>query len=232
MTTYNNYSISASKGSLYLKSSTPKEGYEKVIYGTNNDKVTYHQYKDKITGVPDKLEYKTIEHQQKKIHFLELSFKEQDGIVNKISVVAKNKGTYTDEARTLISALYNIKLNEEVTFTPKINTYTNKKGVTKTGLSLYINYSNILKEDGNSESTGFIPFADIPRADVKEVAGESVYNWDEQTEFFYDKLQEIIGKFASTQSSPNNNTPKQETNQSKPAVAESTSTVEEDDLPF
>ena len=37
---YNNYSISASKGKLYLKSKTPQEGYEKVTYGANGENTT------------------------------------------------------------------------------------------------------------------------------------------------------------------------------------------------
>ena len=47
---YNNYSISASKGKLYLKSKTPQEGYEKVTYGANGENTTYHKYVDSIIG--------------------------------------------------------------------------------------------------------------------------------------------------------------------------------------
>ena len=43
MPNYNNYSISNGKGKLYLKSPEPKEGYEKVTYGTNGENITYQQ---------------------------------------------------------------------------------------------------------------------------------------------------------------------------------------------
>lgn len=43
-TIYNNYSISAGKGKLYLKSKTPQEGYEEILYGTGEVKdKTYHR---------------------------------------------------------------------------------------------------------------------------------------------------------------------------------------------
>jgi len=222
MTTYNNFSLSASKGKLYLKSTTPKEGYEQVIYGVNKDKITYHKYYDSISGVIDKVEAKKVEYQGKPIHFLEIIFKEDGGVINKISVVSKDKGNYTNEARTLISSLYHLKQNEPITVTTKTGTYTNSKGVEKTTLNVYFNYQNIFKEDGKSESAGFIPFSDIPKAEVKEVAGENVYDWTAQTEFYYKILNKIIEKFAGKSDAPD----------TKPEDATPSTSVEDDDLPF
>jgi hypothetical protein len=58
-TIYNNYSISAGKGKLYLKSKTPQEGYEEILYGTGEVKdKTYHRYADSIKGLPSFFEIK------------------------------------------------------------------------------------------------------------------------------------------------------------------------------
>src|SRR5690349_19547113 len=104
MTTYNNYSISMSKGKLYLKSSEPKEGYEKVTYGTDN-KTTYHQYVNSIKGDLKYFDVKEVDYQGKKLSFLEVSLIDGD-ISNKVSVPLKNsKANYTDEVKALVSAL-------------------------------------------------------------------------------------------------------------------------------
>ena len=101
---YNNYSISASKGKLYLKSKTPQEGYEKVTYGANGENTTYHKYVDSIKGKPSSLEVKEIQHEGKTLKFLEFSLVDGDN-QNKVSVPLKNtKGSYTDEVKAILSA--------------------------------------------------------------------------------------------------------------------------------
>src|SRR5690554_6545923 len=47
---YINLKISGKNGKMYESSKDPKEGFEKVLYGENNSKVTYHKYYDKIDG--------------------------------------------------------------------------------------------------------------------------------------------------------------------------------------
>ena len=122
------------------------------------------------------------------------------------------KGGYTDEARTLISAFKGLdKVGEPITVTPKKGTYKNNRGEEKENLNIYVNYINILGEGGKGLSTGFINFKDIPSPIKKEVAGDVVYDWTPQTEFFYEEFLNIKERFSG--STPNqasqapNNTP-------------------------
>ena len=207
---YNNYSISASKGKLYLKSKTPQEGYEKVTYGANGENTTYHKYVDSIKGKPSSLEVKEIQHEGKTLKFLEFSLVDGDN-QNKVSVPLKNsKGNYTDEVRAILSALNGADISEEVTFTVKTSTTTGKNGKEYKNLNVYINYVNILGDNGKGKSTGFIAYGDIPAPEKKVVAGDTVYDWSPQTEFFYAKLGEISAKFqgqAPATEAPKNTVP-------------------------
>lgn len=207
-TTYNNYSISSGKGKLYIKSKTPQEGFEKVTYGTNGESVTYHQYHDSVKGTPKSLEVKEIQYDGKTLKFLELTLLDGE-VSNKISVPLKNqKSNYTDEVKGILSALNGLELGEEITFSPKASTSTGKNGKEYKNLNIYINYVNRLGENGKGLSTGFISYGDIPPPDKKTVAGDTVYDWTPQTEFFYTKLGEIQAKFANGTSQPQAEKPK------------------------
>lgn len=207
---YNNYSISSSKGKLYLKSKTPLDGYEKVTYGTNGENTTYHKYFQSIKGTPTYFEQKEIQHEGRTLKFLELTLVDGDNS-NKISVPLKNKGGYTDEVKLLISALVGLDMGEEVTLSVAKSKYTNKKGEEKEQLNLYINYVNRLGENGKGLSTGYINYKDVPPPTSKVVAGDTTYDWTAQTEFYYEKLQEIQTKFQNNNSSGQSTTPVQNT---------------------
>jgi hypothetical protein len=200
---YNNYSISASKGKLYLKSKTPQDGFEKVTYGTNGENVTYHQYHNSIKGIPTNLENKEFQHEGRTLKFLEFTLTDGDNS-NKVSVPLKNKGGYTDEVKGLISALNGLEMGQEVTLNPSMNTYTNKKGEEKKQLQIYINYVNKLGENGKGLSTGYITFDEIPKPTSSVVAGDTVWDFSPQTEFYYEKLNTIQARF---QNAPANTTP-------------------------
>ncbi len=218
---YFNYSISGKQGKFYLKSSEPKEGYQEVTYGEG--KKTYHKYIDSVKGVVKSFDTKEVDYQGKKLRFLEVVLVD-GGDEHKISASLKNtKGGYTDEARTLISAFKGLdKVVEEVTVTPKKSTYKTAKGDERDNLNIYVNYVNILGENGKGMSTGFINFKDIPSPEKKEVAGDVVYDWTPQTEFFYEEFLKIKERFNGYTPTPVN-TPQNNTNQ----------TVEdEDNLPF
>jgi len=202
--TYNNFSISSSKGKLYLKEKQPTPGYEEVSYGTEGKK-TYHKYYNSIKGIPSFFEQKDVQFDGRTLKFLELTLVDGDSS-NKVSVPLKNKGGYTDEVKLLLSALSGLELGEEVTLSTAKSTYTNKKGEEKSQLNIYINYVNRLADNGKGLSTGFIPFNDIPKPTSKTVAGDTVWDWTEQTEFYYKKLTEIQAKFS--------NAPKKENTQS------------------
>ena len=198
--TYNNFSISSGKGKLYLKEKQPTEGYEEVTYGTEGKK-TYHKYFNSIKGIPSYFDSKEVQFDGRTLRFLELTLVDGD-VSNKISVPLKNKGGYTDEVKLLLSALYGLELGEEVTLTTAKSTYKNKKGEDKEQLNIYINYVNRLNDAGKGLSTGYIPFGDIPKPTSKVVAGDTTWDWSEQTEFYYGKLTAILERFKNSGDAP------------------------------
>lgn len=229
MTKYNNFSISAGKGKLYLKEKQPTVGFEEITYGTEGKK-TYHQYHNSIKGVPKYFDIKEVQYEGKTLKFLELTLIDGD-TSNKVSVPLKNiRGSYTDEVKSMLSALNGLELGEEVTLSTKNTTTTGKNGKEYKNLNIYINYVNRLGENGKGLSTGFIPYTEIPAADKKVVAGDTQWDFSQQTEFFYTKLQEIQAKFQNGQSETS----------TAPTPAEPTSTKQEskteqkevDKLPF
>lgn len=234
-TTYKNYSISSSKGKLYLKEKAPKEGYEEVTYGINGEKKTYHKYEDSIQGKPKEFNTKEVEFEGRKLRFLEFSLEDGDTI-NKISVPLKNKSGYTNEVKSIVSALDKLDINEVVTFTPKVITYTPANGgKPKENLNIYVNYVNILGDNGKGLSTGFIPFSEIPRAEkeVDEDDGEVTWNWKLVNKFFTTKIKEISDKFPVA---PTSESPKEEAKpvatQAKTASAPEAEEDDDDSLPF
>jgi hypothetical protein len=230
---YNNYSISNSKGKLYLKSSEPKDGYEKVNYGTDNSKVTYHKYFDSTQGVLKYFDVKEVEYQGKKLSFLELTLVDGEDN-NKISVPLKNtKGNYTDEVKAIVSALNSADVGEPVTFSVK-KTTTESKGKTYENLNVYINYKNRLGENGKGLSTGYIPFSEIPKAEKEEDEDlGTTYNFKPVNKYYAQKIKEITAKFASGAASTNPQTSEQS---APPKVDETKSSiqqpVENSQLPF
>lgn len=234
---YRNYSISSGKGKLYLKEKQATPGYTEISYGTEG-KTTFHKYEDSIKGTPKSLEVKEVPYEGKTLKFLELVLLDGE-ISNKVSVPLKNpKGNYSDETKVLLSALNNLELGEEVTLTTKTKTTTSAtNGKEYKNLNVYINYVNKLGENGKGLSTGFIPYEDIPKPIEKMVAGDRVYDWTPQTEFFYSKLGELITKF-STNGTTATPAPKAETKlptQSVNQAFEPASTTKKEeftDLPF
>lgn len=229
---YKNYSLSTGKGKLYLKSKTPQEGYEEVTYGTDAKK-TYHFYVNSIKGVPSYFESKEVQFDGRTLKFLELTLVDGE-ISNKLSLPLKNKGGYTDEVKALLSALNGLELGEEVTLSPVKNKYTNKKGEEKEQLGIYINYVNRLGENGKGLSTGYIAFDAIPKPTSKIVAGDTTWDWSEQTEFYWGKLTEIENRFKSTASQPKPEVPKVVTKTAEQAFEAAPATKKEEfmDLPF
>jgi hypothetical protein len=208
---YKNFSISSSKGKLYLKEKQPTEGYEEVSYGTEGKK-TYHKYFNSIKGIPKYLESKEVQFDGRTLRFLELTLIDGE-VSNKVSVPLKNKGGYTDEVKLLLSTLDGLELGEEVILSTAKSSYKNKKGEDKEQLNIYINYVNRLNDAGKCLSTGFIPFTDIPKPTSKVVAGDTTWDWTEQTEFYYGKLTSILEKFTN-----NSSTPAQQTNTEAPKI--------------
>lgn len=198
MPNYKNYSISAKLAKFYQKEKQPTEGYEEVKYEVGGRKgVTYHKYQDRVQGKPVFFDVKEVDYEGSKLRFLELTLEDGDDH-NKISVPLKNKGGYTDDAKNIISILYNADITEPISVSLKTNTYTKKNGKEGSSLNIYGNYLNRKDSEGRGESTGYIPYNDIPKPTSKTVAGDTVWDFTPQTEFFYEKLQEIIQRFKDT----------------------------------
>ncbi len=235
---YNNFSISASKGKLFLKEKTPTEGYEEITYGVDNKK-TYHKYFTSVKGTPKYFDTKEVKFDGKTLRFLELTLIDgQDS--NKVSVPLKNtKGNYTDESRAIISALNNLELGQEVNLSVKTSTTIGKNGKEYKNLNVYINYTNIFNDEGKGKSTGFIPYTEIPGPTEKIVAGDKTWDWTAQTEFFYTKLEEIKTRFANNSSTDsasygsNDKAPLKTEQVALPEIQKIESvTIEDDELPF
>lgn len=202
---YLNLSISAGKGKLYEKSKTPKEGFVEVTYGEGEK--TYHKYVDTAKGVPTYFEEKEIEFSGKKLKFLELTLVDGE-LATKISVISRNKNGFTDEAKALMSAVNGLDLGEDVTLQVNKKTVTGKNGKEYNNLNVYINYVHKLNEAGKGLSTGFISFSEIPKAVEKEVAGDKVWDFSPQTEYFYAKLKELEERFKNQTTSASTQAPK------------------------
>lgn len=191
---YNNYAISYARKKLYLKSKEPKEGFEKVTYGTDN-KVTYHKYVDKIAGVLTSVEVKEVTFQNRKLHFFEVSLVDND-TTNKVSVSLKNaSGRYTDEVCNLVGALRGADFGEEVTLT--VTSTEGKNG--KEYLNVYINYVNRFNDNNKGLSTGYIPYEEIPRAIKEEdpLLG-TTYDWKPVERFYAGLIAKLVAKTAPT----------------------------------
>jgi hypothetical protein len=129
-------------------------------------------------------------------------------------------------------------LGEEVTLSTRVSTTTGKNGKEYKNLNIYINYVERLGENGKGLSTGFIPYNEIPAPIEKVVAGDKTWDWTPQTEFFYEKLQEVQAKFQNTpQPTAQASTPKNAVPTASPAeafeeVVKTEMPQEYDQLPF
>lgn len=206
---YFNYKVSSREGKFYQSSKEPKEGYVEVVYNNGNSKI-YHNYLRTLQGVPVAFRQESFNYEGKTLKTLKVSLKDGEDFHNISCMLWTPKGQYTNEVKALISAFNNyVKLGEEVTLTASTNKYTDKKGVERSSLSLYLNYVNILNEEGKGLSTGFIRFDELPKAELKEVAGEKVYDFTKQTEFYFQKLEEISKRLENAVA-PKKETVKQE----------------------
>lgn len=199
MATYKNFSISRKQGKFYLKEKQPTEGFQEITYGTEGKK-TYHQYHDSVSGMPTYFGTKEVEYDGRTLRFLELTLEDGD-VINKISAPLKNRGGYTDEVKALVSSLNGYDMGEPVTINPKTSKYMTAKGVERENLNIYINYNNRKNAEGKNEGTGYIKFEDVPSPTSSIVAGDTVWDWSPQTQFYYDKIQEIETKFKSAATS-------------------------------
>lgn len=226
---------SASKGKFYEKSKEPKEGYEQVTYGTDN-KITYHKYHDRVEGVVKGISSRSFTYEGREIYTLEVNVAATNGDDISISMPMNTQsGSYTSLVQGFISSLENYKVGEPVSISVYINEYKTKSGEDRKKDAVYISYINIKNDEGKQQGTGFIPYTEIPPLGSKVVAGKTIWNADDQTEFFYQKLLSISARLSSnSQPAATNSASPAPSN--KPAAsskaAPAASITEDDDLPF
>lgn len=234
------FSISRKQGKFYLKSKEPKEGYEEVTYADN--KKTYHKYFTSVKGLPKRFMIQEAKFDNKTMEFLTIVLEDKEGgYENFVSTNLNSLATYTEEARKLVSVFENYQPGEPIILTIRKGKYTDKKGEERDTLEIYGNYLDILDDSGRGQSTGFIPYNEIPRAIERKVANKSMWDWIPVTEFFYKKILEIghkIKEFAD--GIENKETPEvlgDPKEVFKPETAEVSnqsinSEIKENDLPF
>jgi hypothetical protein len=233
--TYNNYSFSLGKGKFYLKSKTPQQGYEEVIYGMEKDKVTYHRYVDTIKGTLKYFDVKEVDYQGKKLSFLEVSLVDGE-VSNKVSVPLKNsKGNYTDEVKAILSSLNNAEVGEEYTMAMRKTATVGKNGKEYINIVCYLNYVNQLDANGKGVSTGYIAYEDVPKPEKDEDEDLGVtWNWKPVNKFYAQKVKEIQAKFptyAKTEA-PQAEVVQEPTPAPKVVEEIAFPMLEDDDLPF
>lgn len=196
---YINLSISSKESKFYQKSKEPQDGYVKVLYGPDKDKVTYHKYQSSAKGVPTSFSQKNIEHGGTTLRFLEVTlYDEESETQTKISCNLRTPSGYTEEARKIISVFNGVEPNRPISVSITPNSYTSKAGKKVETFNLYGNYLDENGENGKPKTTGFIPYADLPPGEKKTVAGDVVWDFTKQTEFYYDKITEISQRFATS----------------------------------
>ena len=189
---YYNYSISDKVGQFYQKSKEPKEGYEKVTYGAEN-KVTYHKYTPRVSGVLKKVEIKTVpEH---RLTFLEVTLKDGEDMINISTQLKRPNGNFSDSTTKLISCLYGADFEQAVTFSAKKNGEY---------LNIYCNYVDRKDAEDKGISTGYIPYEEIPKAgkSTDPLTGTDTYDWTKVNEFWTGKLMEVLKRGEASSNTP------------------------------
>lgn len=235
---YINLSLDFKRAKFVEKSKEPKDGFERNDW-TFHDRTgtNYRRFINSISGVVTNVKEEKVDFGGRSNTFLKVFVKDNiTGDTNVISVDLWGKYGMESDAKTLLGGLRGMIVGEEVTMTPKENLYTNKKGVEKKALNVYINYKNIRNDvDGKSSSTGYIPYNEIPRLEEVVKLGKTTWNSDKVDEFYYNILKSLETKFennsTTTQSITNSNVPTTNPQDAFSTAVES-KVDEHDDLPF
>ncbi len=200
------FSISKSKSKFYSTSKEPREGYEKITYGSDNS-VTYHKYVDTVEGILTKVsvEQKTIRGAE--LSFLSIELKTAEGYSDYISCTLKEYGRFTEQAKAMASALNGASFGELYRFSVKTRKSNDSD---RSFLNIYVNDLNKLDESGKPVSTGFIPSSEIPKAEVSvDELGQKTTKYDNQNAFFTGIVAGLLKKAKEYSGSPAPTTPKE-----------------------
>lgn len=244
---YKNLTLNFKKAQFVETSKEPKEGFERNDW-TMNDKsgTNYKKFYKNVKGVVTTIKEDKVNFNGREVNLLKVML-DESGSSDIISLAFELWGDYgmDSDAMNMLGALRGMEKGEEVTITPVARLYTNRKGVEKKAINIYINYVNKLNEEGKGLSTGFIPYDEVPKLESEEKRGRTVYNSDARDDFYYDILKDLSQKFVYEGNNSNENTsapsqPTEDEGQGLPQVsptdafepATNFKPEEHDDLPF
>lgn len=222
---FENYNVSAGKGSLYQSSKEPKEGFEEIVL--DSGKKTYHRYVRGVSGIVTKVDIREANFPSGVVKQLVVNV--QDKETNVIQVIQiplfNTKKNYSQSAVSMMNILPNLDKSKEVVIGYYLSEYEKKNGTGKgTNVTAYASYVGEKTEDGKPVNVKWIDFSKIPQIEVVEKLGEKTYNMDKRDEFYYSLLQEILEKFTFT--------PTQNSSAEKPAPSFKQEIEDDTDLPF
>jgi len=193
--TFQNYNVSASKGSLYQSSKVEKDGYEEVI--TQSGTKTYHRYVKSVTGYVTKVAVNTANFPSGAVEQLVVNVTDREnGVIQVIQMPLHNsKGNYSTTALAMLNVLPNLDKDKEVAVGFYLSKYTTKSGDEKTNVVASISYLGETTEDGKPLNVKWIDFSEVPMGEKVEKRGTVTWNFDKRDDFYYDLLQKVIERF-------------------------------------
>lgn len=222
---FENYNVSAGKGSLYQSSKEPKEGFEEIVL--ESGKKTYHRYVRGVSGVVTKVDIREANFPSGVVKQLVVNVQDKEtNVVQVIQIPLFNsKKNYSQTAVSMMNILPNLDKAKEVVIGYYLSEYSKKNGEKGTNATAYASYVGEKTEDGKPVNVKWIDFNKVPKPELIEKLGEKTYNMDKRDEFYYNLLQEILEKFTFV----SGNAP--ETKQEKPSP-NFKQEEEDDSLPF
>ena len=180
-----NYSVSGARKKLYHSSKEPKDGYIKLEM--ENGKVTYQRFVDGLIGSISYMKIKENDFGGKKSTTF-TTFLNSEEQVSAIDI-ALNKDSY----RAFIDAIYNVDFSKEIGV--KFYEGKNVNNPSKPYQNCFVFYANeTVTIDGKSKNVT------PERLDSKTLAPKGIERksgWDfgDQEDFYFQKMEEIITRF-------------------------------------
>jgi len=236
---YKNLRFKWGNGKFVESAKQPSEGFQKIEYtdpDSKTDKVTYHKFHDEVSGIISSVGMNETHFGT----FLRVNVKTGTDEITSIQVPYENQYGFSRETKALISSLRDYKLGEDVTIKPVVKTFTRRNGNEGKDVNFYINYKNIMNDEGKPATTGYIKFDELPELEKEEKRGKTTYNSDKQMDFYYEVLQKVVADFekywedkkansaSNTEGDASASAPEEE----KAGALEPNAEFNEDDLPF
>ena len=228
--------ISQAEGSFYESSKSPMDGYTKHV--SKQGTVSYRRSYYKITGKLSSFKIRSQEWEDRKVTMFDvILFDREEGengtryFISFPLFTANN--TLSPMARTFVRYYKNIRDFDQVAFA----IYKDKKGYAQLAIR---GFDRSKMQDIKTDWYYSFDHPEVPPMVTKTVMGKKVYDFTEQDNFFYEKLQEYMQDFAVKRENEEDpapvdtavaeaaNTPAPE----QTGMVFNTNDMPEDDLPF